>query len=151
MAKKSENTGIKARTIFEHLSGIKEKKESWESLSEMDKKSFTPFIINRWLSMNLELLPIINILQKYTIGVLSPKEVYKLYLDFLPKQKTFDKYIKGKKEGKYNTELLQYLSNWYGVSHREVEDYLEILSKEQVIEILMKYGLTDKESKKLLK
>ena len=151
MAKKFENTGIKARTIFEHLSGIKEKKESWESLSEMDKKSFTPFIINRWLSMNLELLPIINILQKYTIGVLSPKEVYKLYLDFLPKQKTFDKYIKGKKEGKYNTELLQYLSNWYGVSHREVEDYLEILSKEQVIEILMKYGLTDKESKKLLK
>lgn len=151
MAKKFENTGIKARTIFEHLSGIKEKKESWESLSEMDKKSFTPFIINRWLSMNLDLLPIINILQKYTIGVLSPKEVYKLYLDFLPKQKTFDKYIKGKKEGKYNTELLQYLSNWYGVSHREVEDYLEILSKEQVIEILMKYGLTDKESKKLLK
>ena len=151
MAKKSENTGIKARTIFEHLSGIKEKKESWESLSEMDKKSFTPFIINRWLSMNLDLLPIINILQKYTIGLLSPKEVYKLYLDFLPKQKTFDKYIKGKKEGKYNTELLQYLSNWYGVSNREVEDYLEILSKEQVIEILMKYGLTDKESKKLLK
>jgi hypothetical protein len=47
MAKKSENTGIKARTIFEHLSGIKEKKHSWESLSEMDKKSFSPFIINR--------------------------------------------------------------------------------------------------------
>lgn len=151
MAKKKTENTVKARTIFQHLSGIKEKKESWESLSEMDKKSFTPFIINRWLSMNLDLLPIINILQKYTIGLLSPKEVYKLYLDFLPKQKTFDKYIKGKKEAKYNKELLNHLSNWYGVSNREVEDYLEILSKEQVIEILMKYGLTDKESKKLLK
>ena len=42
MAKKSTNT-VKAKTIFQHLSGIKEKKESWESLSEMDKKSFTPF------------------------------------------------------------------------------------------------------------
>lgn len=150
MAKKSENT-VKAKTIFQHLSGIKEKKESWASLSDMDKKSFSPFIINRWLSMNMELLPIVNILQKYTIGLLSPREVYKLYLDFLPKQKTFDKYIAGKKDSKYNKELLQYLSKWYGVSHREVIDYLQLLPKDEVIEILKKYGLTDKEAKKLLK
>ena len=86
MAKKSENT-VKAKTIFQHLSGIKEKKETWESLSDSDKKSFSPFIINRWLSMNMELLPIINILQKYTIGLLKPKEVYKIYLDFYVKKK----------------------------------------------------------------
>lgn len=141
----------KAKTIFEHLSGIKEKKVAWESLSEMDKKSFSPFIINRWLSMNLDLLPIINILQKYTIEILKEREVYKLYLDFLPKEKTFDKYIKGKKEGKYNKELLEYLSKWYGVSQREVIDYLELLPKEDTIKILMKYGLTEKEAKKLLK
>ena len=98
MAKQKSDT-VKAKTIFQHLSGIKEKKESWESLSEMDKKSFTPFIINRWLSMNMDLLPIINVLQKYTIGLLTPRDVYKLYLDFLPKKKTFDKYIKGKKDG----------------------------------------------------
>ena len=90
MAIKSENT-VKAKTIFQHLSGIKEKKESWASLSDMDKKSFSPFIINRWLSMNLDLLPIVNILQKYTIGFLSARDVYKVYLDFLPKKKTFDK------------------------------------------------------------
>ena len=141
----------KAKTIFQHLSGIKEKKESWESLSDMDKKSFSPFIINRWLSMNLDLLPIVNELQKYTIGTLSARDTYKLYLDFLPKRKTFDKYITGKKESKYNKEVLQYLSTWYGVSQREVVDYLDILSKEQVIEILMKYGKTEKESKSLLK
>ena len=150
MAKQKSDT-VKAKTIFQHLSGIKEKKESWESLSEMDKKSFTPFIINRWLSMNMDLLPIINVLQKYTIGLLTPRDVYKVYLDFLPKKKTFDKYIKGKKDGKYNKELLGYLSKWYGVSQREVVDYLEILPKEEVISILMKYGLTDKEAKKLIK
>ena len=141
----------KAKTIFQHLSGIKEKKESWESLSDMDKKSFSPFIINRWLSMNLDLLPIVNELQKYTIGTLSARDTYKLYLDFLPKRKTFDKYIKGKKESKYNKEVLQYLSTWYGVSQREVVDYLDIISKDEIIAILMKYGLTDKEAKKLLK
>ena len=150
MAIKSENT-VKAKTIFQHLSGIKEKKESWTSLSDMDKKSFSPFIINRWLSMNLDLLPIVNILQKYTIGFLSARDVYKVYLDFLPKKKTFDKYIKGSKSSKYNKDVLEYLSKWYGVSQREVTDYLEILSKDDVINILMKYGLTEKESKKLLK
>ena len=150
MAKKSTNT-VKAKSIFQHLSGIKEKKESWASLSDMDKKSFSPFIINRWLSMNLDLLPIVNILQKYTIGFLSARDVYKVYLDFLPKKKTFDKYIKGSKSSKYNKEVLEYLSKWYGVSQREVTDYLEILSKDDVINILTKYGLTEKESKKLLK
>jgi len=142
---------VKAKTIFQHLSGIKEKKQSWESLSEMDKKSFSPFIINRWLSMNMDLLPVINELQQYTIGTLRPKEVYKLYLDFLPKKKTFDKYIKGKKSDKYNKEMLEYLSQWYGVSQSEVKEYLEILSKDEVVDILMKYGKTKKEAKKLLK
>ena len=141
----------KAKTIFQDLSGIKEKKLEWNSLSDMDKKTFSPFIINRWLSMNLDLLPIINVLQKYTIGLLSARDVYKVYLDFLPKRKTFDKYIKGKKEGKHNKELLSYLSNWYGVSQREVIEYLDILPKDEVIKILMKYGLTEIQSKKLLK
>ena len=115
MAKKA-STGIKAKSIFEHLSGIKEKKTSWESLTDMDKKSFSPFIINRWLSMNMDLLPIVNILQKYTIGLLSARDTYKVYLDFLPNKKTFDKYIKGKSDGKYNKDMLKYLSTWYGLS-----------------------------------
>tara|TARA_R110001583_G_scaffold85098_7_gene223167 strand:+ start:275 stop:715 length:441 start_codon:yes stop_codon:yes gene_type:complete len=142
---------VKAKTIFQHLSGIKEKKQSWESLTEMDKKSFSPFIINRWLSMNLDLLPIVNELQKYTIGTLSARDVYKLYLDFLPKKKTFDKYVKGKKSSKYNKDMLVYLSQWYGVSQSEVKDYLEILSKDEVKSILKNYGLTDKEIKVLSK
>ena len=90
----------KAKTLFEHLSGIKEKKTPWESLSVMDKKSFEPFMVNRFLSMNVELLELVNELQMYTIGQLSPKEVYKLYLDTLPKKKSFDKYIKAKGDDK---------------------------------------------------
>ena len=52
---------------------------------------------------------------------------------------------------KYNKELLEYLSRWYKISKREVIDYLELLKKDEVIGILKKYGLTDKEAKKLLK
>jgi hypothetical protein len=141
----------KPKNIFQHISGIKENKVKWESLSEMDKKTFSPFIINRWLSMNLDFLPTINELQKYTIGLLKPREVYKLYFDFLPKKKTFDKYVKGKKDTKYNKELLSHLSRWYNLSNREVSEYLDVLCKDEVIEILMKYGLSNKEAKKLLK
>ena len=141
----------KAKTIFEHLSGIKEKKVSWDSLSDMDKKSFSPFIINRWLSMNMHQLELINELQKYTIGQLSPRDVYKLYLDVLPKKKTFDKYVKSKGKSKYNDNVLEYLSTYFEISKREVKDYLNLLSKDEVIEIISKFGVEKKEIKKWLK
>lgn len=141
----------KAKTLFEHLSGVKEKKTSWESLSVMDKKSFEPFMVNRFLSMNMELLELVNELQMYTIGQLAPKDVYKLYLDTLPKKRSFDKYIKAKGSDKYNDNVLEYLSKFFEVSQREVRDYLELLTKDEVIEIIQKYGVDKKDIKKWLK
>ncbi len=133
-------TTKKAKTLFQHLSGLKESKTSWDSLSVMDKKTFEPFMVNRFLSMNMGLLELVNELQKFTIGQLSPRDVYKMYLDFLPKKRSFDKYIKGKKDDKYNSNVLEYLAKYYSVSQREVRDYLEILSKDNITEILLKYG-----------
>ena len=141
----------KAKTLFEHLSGVKEKKTPWESLSVMDRKSFEPFMVNRFLSMNMGLLELVNELQKYTIGQLSPKDVYKLYLEVLPKKRSFDKYIKAKGGDKYNDKVLDYLSRYFEVSKREVKDYLEILTKEEVSEIIQKFGVDKKEIKKWLK
>ncbi len=138
-----------AKTIFEHLSGIKEKKVSWDTLTDADKKTFSPFLINRFLSMNMDYIEFVNDLQKYTVGLLKPSEVYKLYYHFLPAQKTWDKYIKGKTEKKYEPELLDYLTKWFGVSKREVLDYLQILPKEEVREILSAYGLDKKRITKL--
>ncbi len=144
-------TTKKDKTLFQHLSGLKESKTSWDSLSVMDKKTFEPFMVNRFLSMNMGLLELVNELQKFTIGQLSPRDVYKMYLDFLPKKRSFDKYIKGKKDDKYNSNVLEYLAKYYSVSQREVRDYLEILSKDNITEILLKYGLDKKEIKKWLK
>ena len=144
-------TTKKAKTLFQHLSGLKESKTSWDSLSVMDKKTFEPFMVNRFLSMNMGLLELVNELQKFTIGQLSPRDVYKMYLDFLPKKRSFDKYIKGKKDDKYNSNVLEYVAKYYSVSQREVRDYLEILSKDNITEILLKYGLDKKEIKKWLK
>ena len=81
----------KKATIFDHLSNITDKKVPWSTLNDVDRKAFSVYLINRWLSMNMDFIEIVNELQKYTIGQLSPAETYKLYFDVLPKQKQFNK------------------------------------------------------------
>jgi hypothetical protein len=147
----SEN---KARNIFEHISGITDKKTPWDVLSDIDKKSFTPYIINRWLSMNMDFIELVNELQRYTIGQISNEETYKLYYDILPKQKQFNKYIKGKKADKYNPALVELLSQHFLVSEKEAMEYIDMYqetSLNTLKEIIKKYGKTDKEVDKLLK
>ena len=96
----------KPATIFDHLANITWKKTEWNKLDEASQKSFSPYLINRWLSMNPDLIEIVDMFQQYTIGPLIKKHVYQLYLDFLPKAKMFARYIKGKKQDKYIKNLL---------------------------------------------
>lgn len=145
---------IKAKSLFDHLSGITDKKVSWESLSDIDKKSFSPYMVNRFLSMNMNFIELVNEFQKYTIGELSNREVYKLYLELLPKQKQFNKYIKASKAEKYQTELVELLSKHFLISEKESLEALDMYHETSLLplkDILKKYGKTDKEITKLLK
>ena len=144
----------KKATIFDHLSFITDKKRPSDTLSDVDKKAFVPYLINRWLSMNWQLVEIVNELQKYTIGQLSPKEVYQLYYDFLPKQRQFNKYIKGKKDDKYNAELIELIAMHFQISEKEASEYIELYlltDKDALVSIVKMYGKSDQEVKKLLK
>ena len=141
-------------TIFDHLSNITDKKVNWNTLNDVDQKAFSPYMINRWLSMNMDFIEIVNELQKYTIGQLSAAETYKLYFEFLPKQKQFNKYIKGKKADKYNQDLVELLSQHFCVSEKEATEYIEILestNKDELKSIIKLYGKSDKEVTALLK
>ena len=89
-------------TIFDWINQILVHKKDWDDFSESDQKSFNAFIINRWLSMDAEFIEIVNYFQKYAIGTLESREVYRWYCDVLPKGKRFNKYIKGKKNKKYD-------------------------------------------------
>ena len=82
----------KPATIFDHIAGITHRKKSWDKLSEADQKSFSPYIINRWLSMHPDIIETIDLLQRYTIGPLSKKHVYQLYHDVLPEANVRAKY-----------------------------------------------------------
>ena len=138
-------------TIFDWINQILVKKTHWNEFTEDEQKKFSPFIINRWLSMDKDFLEIVNFFQKYSIGTLEPREVYKWYCDMLPKGKRFNKYIKGKKDKKYNTELIDIMVTHFECSKLQVKDYLDLIAKNELMEILEKYGMNEKTIKRLLK
>lgn len=142
-------------TIFDHIGNITDKKLPISKYSEKNLKSWSSYLINRWLSMNYELIEIVNEFQKYTIGILSPKESYQLYYDILPKKKFYSKYVKGKKQDKYNSKLVELFAKHYTCSGTDAMEYLDILSvtnnTADIERIIKLYGKNDKEVKQLLK
>ncbi len=141
----------KGATIFDFIGGVTDKKKEWPKWSETDQKKFAPFIVNRWLSMRMELTELVNEFQTYTIGLLRPQETYRLYYELLPNNKSFAKYIKGKSEDKYEKDLVAQIAEHYQVSKSEAADYIDLMDKTQCDRILSMYGYNDGEKKKLLK
>jgi len=128
--KKKEDSTPKENkpTIFTVISYLTDNKKSWNELTEEEKKLFNPFMINRFLSMDINLALVVNDLQQYTLGKMNAKDVYNLYYYLLPKQKYFLKYITGKKS--VPEADLQILKNYFKISLREIEDYYTILMKD---------------------
>ena len=141
----------KGATIFDFIGGLTDKKKEWDKWSETDQKKFSVYIVNRWLSMRMELTELINEFQTYTIGLLRPQETYKLYHELLPNNKAFAKYIKGKSEDKYDATLISQIAEHYQVSKSEAADYVDLMDKTQCERILTMYGYSEGEKKKLLK
>lgn len=136
--------------LFDHLKNLFTKNKSWGDFSEADKKEFSTFMINKYLSMDMNLTCVVNMIQEYSYG-LHPEYIHGIYMDLLPKRSGFFvKYIKGKKDSKYNSKLINLLSEYYEVSKSEILDMLDIpnINIEGIIE---KYGLSDKEIKSLMK
>lgn len=141
----------KGATIFDFIGGVTDKKREWKNWSETDQKKFSPFIVNRWLSMRMELTELVNELQTYTIGLLRPQETYRLYYELLPTNKSFAKYIKGKSEDKFDKDLIAQLAEHYQVSKSEAGDYADLLDKVALDRIITMYGYSEAEKKKMLK
>ena len=136
--------------IFDWLNQITLYKKDWNTFSEEDYKSFNIFIINRFLSMNEEWIEIINMLQQYTIEM-ENKDVYNLYKNLIPKEKKFLRYIKGKRDKKYNKDLIKILCDYFECSKLQVSEYIDLLPKYELKSILILYGINEKEIKMLLK
>jgi hypothetical protein len=136
--------------LFKWIDELFVGKRDWDSFSDADKKSFSPFMVVRYLSMNKDILPLVNHYQNYIIEVMPHKAVYQFWCGVLPKKKTYLKYIKGKKD-KFNKEVIDYLVRYFEVSKQQASEYVKLIPKENLAHMLKEYGKTDKEIKKMIK
>lgn len=144
------------KKLFDHLKQITEVQNPnyFDSLDDASKKSFSNFMVHRFISMNPEWLDLISELQPYT-ELLDAKSLYLAYIGLLPKGKTYLKYVKGKKDNdKYEDWLLELIVRYYECSVRVAKEYLYMLyqtqeGRENIKDICEKYGVAPEKIKKL--
>ena len=125
---------------FDHIKNLHTKKRTWDNFNDEEKKSFNVFIINKALSMNPNYLGIVNMVQNFTglNQILSQKEVFNLYYSLLPTKFRFYKWIKGEKTKK-DKDKAEYLAMHFKISTREAYDYLKILDRKTINQIIKNY------------
>ena len=144
-----------AKKLFDHLNAItvEQDPDYFNKLSEEDIKSWSNFMINRFLSMKPEWVELIATLQPLT-QTLEPEQMYKLYINVIPKGRQYLKYIKGKADDKYEEFLIELVKKEYQCSERQAIEYVEVLystreGRENIKYICEKYGTDKKQITKL--
>jgi hypothetical protein len=146
---------MSVKKLFDHLNALTTEQDPnyFDKLSEEDLKSWSNFMVNRFLSMKPEWVELIATLLPLS-QTLSPKEMYSLYINVIPKGKYFLKYIKGKSEDKYERFLIDLIKKEFLVSEIQAIEYIEILysireGRENIKYICEKYGIEKKQITKL--
>lgn len=144
-----------AKSLFDHIKQITNVQDPkyWDKLEEADRKSWSNYMILRFLSMKHEWIETIAAVQPYLQEV-PPKAMYLALIDLLPKGRHFMKYMKAKGADKYEGWLVELVAKHYEVSKLEAEDYLKILyasrtGKERIKQLSEDYGTDPKIIKKL--
>ena len=154
MAKKSTTPKETSKGLFDHVNAIYavQTTEYFDSLTDKERKAYSQYMVNRFLSMNPLQSVLVNEIQSY--GKIPDKAHYLFFTKLLPKKRQFNKYIKKDKGGDIPEWLVPLLTNHYKTSVREVMDYLDIfmMNDENVSnlkEICKLYGITDKQLKEI--
>lgn len=142
----SEKKQIK--DLWGWLNEITLHKTSIEEISEESWEKWNSYVINRYVSMDIRYIELVNYIQ--TIPYDNKKQLYQIYREMIPKQKTFFKYLKTTKRKK-NMDVLDYIAKHFECSLGEAEEYLDILRETGARRVLYDMGVEDKEIEKLLK
>jgi hypothetical protein len=144
-----------SKTLFDHIKAITNEQDPkyWDKLEEGDKKTWSNYMVHRFISMNNDWVELVAELQPYT-QELSPPIFYKLLIGVIPKGRHFLKYIRGSKSENYEGWLVELVVKDFQCSIKEAEEYLDILyatreGREEVKIICKKYGIEDKMITKL--
>lgn len=143
------------KQLFDHLAAITEGRDPnyVDKLSVEDLKTWSNYMLNRFLSMKPEWVEIVATLQPLT-ETMEPREFYKTYTGILPKGKQYLRYIKGKREDKYESFLIDTLKTEYTCSTQQATEYAEILystteGKKFILDLCTRYGIPKKDITKL--
>lgn len=139
-----------AKGLFDHIKAITNEQDPkyWDKLDESDRKSWSNYMIIRYMTMNPDWVELISEIQPY-LQEAPPKAVYKCLIGLLPKSRVFLKYMKSSSSEKYEDWLVKLIATFYEVSETEAEDYLKILyasksGKEHIKEIAESFGTDPK-------
>ena len=142
---------VKRKSLFDHINQITsvQNPNYWDEISDEDKKSWSNYMVNRFLSMNSDWMELVNELQKYN---LQPKELYKLYTNILPKGKRWLKYVKGRNDMDYPEWLINVVRNNDNCSRKEAIEAVDMLmltegGMMELGELGRKWGIEEKKIK----
>ena len=143
---KNKKGEVTKATLFLWIDELFVGKRNWDGFKDVDKKKFSPFMVNRYLSMSEDFLPFVNYYQKYTGEVMPVKSVYQFYCNLLPKKKTYLKYLTGNKY-KIDDAVYECLVKYFEVSKKQALEYYRLMDKKDLKLLLKKFGKSDKEIK----
>jgi len=135
-------------TPWDFIKHLTVNKTPWKSYTEDEKNDFNSYMIHKVLSMDENYIELANIVQK--MPPTSKEQIYNVYLNILPKKSLYSKYIKSTTKS-YSSELLTQIAYYFQCSKKEASEYITILSKSDIENILTELGLDDKVKKTLLK
>ena len=136
------------KNIWEWLNEITVSKSSISDISEESWDTFNSYMVNRFISMNVEYIELANYVQ--SIPYDNKKQLYSIYREMIPKRKVWLKYIKGTSKT-YQPQLIEHICDYFECGKSTATEYLGVLKKDETLNILEKMGIEDKEAKKLLK
>ena len=151
--KSGKKSLVKKKSLFDHVNQVTavQNPNYWEDISDEDKKTWSNYMINRFLSMKSDWIDLVNEVQKYP---LEPKELYKVYTSILPKKKQWLRYVKGDKKMKYPKWVYEIVAKHLQCSMREANDAVEMYDismggQAELADVLFKYGVEKREVRKL--
>jgi hypothetical protein len=144
-----------AKSLFDHIKAITGEQDPkyWEKLDEGDRKTWSNYMVFRFLSMNTDWIDLIAEIQPY-VQKLPPQTLYRTLIDLIPKGRHYLKYVKGSKTTNYETWLQEIIVREFECSIREADEYLDILhatrnGREEIKKLCERYGIEQKQITKL--
>ena len=116
------------KSLFDHIKAVTQFQDPkyWDKLEDDDKKTWSNYMVHRFLSMNPDWIDVLSEIQPYT-QQLPPQFLYLTLIGIIPKGRYYLKYTKGKKDGRYESWLIDLLKQDFDCSKKEAEEYLSLI------------------------